>query len=75
MRRAERVVCEKCGRQFITRYRGARFCSHQCANSRKRGAGIGSCPHNEAIICNERKCGSCGWNPAVAQKRKEAMTL
>lgn len=73
MRRAERVVCEVCGTQFITRRKDARFCSHQCANGRKRGTGVCICPHNEAIKCNERRCGSCGWNPTVAQLRKEAL--
>ena len=73
MRREKRVVCEICGKEFVTRFKDARFCSHKCANGRKRGIGVCNCPHNEALICNERKCGSCGWNPKVAQRRMEAM--
>lgn len=27
------------------------------------------CPHNSEVSCNTPKCGFCGWNPKVAQKR------
>ena len=30
-----------------------------------------SCPHNDALVCDMRKCWCCGWNPRVAQKRSE----
>lgn len=79
MRRAERVVCEACGNEFVTRLKGARFCSHKCANGRSKTGGRSrfqtACPFNKAVICDEKKCGSCGWNPKVAQLRKEAMML
>ena len=29
------------------------------------------CPYAEGLNCTERKCGTCGWNPEVAQKRLE----
>lgn len=33
------------------------------------------CPYNEGRECNPKKrdCENCGWNPAVAEKRKQAM--
>lgn len=33
------------------------------------------CPHNEGCHCNpnKRDCEKCGWNPVVAEKRKQAM--
>lgn len=27
------------------------------------------CPYTENVSCSMRKCGSCGWNPKVAQER------
>lgn len=32
-----------------------------------------SCKYNEGVVCHPtvRPCGSCGWNPAVAQERLE----
>ena len=32
-----------------------------------------SCKHNEGVSCPplQRPCGSCGWNPVVANKRLE----
>ena len=33
------------------------------------------CPYNEGCECNPKKrdCENCGWNHAVAEKRKQAM--
>lgn len=28
-----------------------------------------SCPNNEAVVCDVKKCKVCGWNPIVAKKR------
>ena len=30
----------------------------------------GICSHNRMIICDTYKCSTCGWNPAVSEKRK-----
>jgi hypothetical protein len=30
-----------------------------------------SCPHNDALICERKQCGNCGWHPAVAKRRLE----
>lgn len=27
------------------------------------------CPHNDALLCNAKKCKACGWNPSVAKMR------
>ena len=27
------------------------------------------CPYNEGCACRTRNCGSCGWNPKVAERR------
>ena len=32
-----------------------------------------TCPHNDACKCIEQNCNKCGWNPAVAKQRKDAM--
>lgn len=29
------------------------------------------CPFNSGVLCDERKCRACGWNPMVDKKRKE----
>lgn len=28
------------------------------------------CDHNPAVLCSEKKCDSCGWNPVVAEERR-----
>lgn len=30
-----------------------------------------SCPHNNALVCDTKKCKSCGWNPVVAKRRMD----
>lgn len=30
------------------------------------------CHHNPECRCDKRECWKCGWNPEVAQARKEA---
>ena len=29
------------------------------------------CPHNDALICEIKNCGKCGWHPNVAKRRDE----
>ena len=75
--------CIVCGAKDIdrSRTRTKKFCSESCARlhfSRSKGIGFTynqapSCMFNDALICKNHKCGSCGWNPRVEQKRKEAM--
>jgi hypothetical protein len=77
MRHAERVICETCGTEFITRRKDAKYCSHLCANN-KTSANIGVkrgrydklvCPHNKYVCCEKKDCINCGWNPMVAKMR------
>ena len=73
--------CVFCGAKIIDRSTNhtRRFCNEYCAQAyyrRNHGVGVRvktpSCIHNKEIRCVEHKCGSCGWNPKVEQKRKEA---
>ena len=75
-------TCVVCGRKAIDRSPAQKriYCSEQCAWKQfrvNRGIGIGSktpsCVHNDAVVCEAHKCGSCGWNPKVEQRRKEAL--
>ena len=27
------------------------------------------CPHNPEVVCQDKKCETCGWNPPVARAR------
>lgn len=31
--------------------------------------GLYVCPYNQECRCEHPKCGSCGWNPEVAERR------
>ena len=31
------------------------------------------CPHNRCVDCEDDACERCGWNPAVAKERIEAV--
>lgn len=75
--------CECCGEQGIDRSsrQNKRFCSTTCANKvyrREHGIGVGvddkpHCKFNEGVECYVSNCASCGWNPAVAQRRLVAV--
>ena len=73
-------VCPQCGTEFVKTRANKQCCSHRCAailadraaKARKREeiAERGSdCPYNDALICKEPKCDTCGWNPLVAKRR------
>lgn len=74
-------TCVECGTKGIDRShaQNKRFCSKECCdsywNKRRNGGykGYQACKYNEGVSCIEHKCGSCGWNPAVAKKRSEAI--
>lgn len=75
-------TCAYCGKKAIdmSKTRSKKYCSPNCSQKQwYRNHGIGteiktpSCIHNKEIRCLERKCGTCGWNPKVEQKRKEAL--
>ena len=77
-------VCVVCGAEFEMTRPHKTHCSRRCtmiernrkarAKAKAKAKLVGVyCLYNEDIICYERKCDSCGWNPVVAQRRKEAM--
>lgn len=75
--------CAVCGKKAIDMSpTGTRkYCSVSCAEKAFRiSKGIGtsgfttpSCIHNDAVECQIHKCSTCGWNPRVEAKRKEAL--
>lgn len=76
------MTCVRCGAKIIDRStnHNRKFCSEYCAQAQYRinhGAGVRimtpSCTYNSHVRCFEHKCGSCGWNPKVEQRRKEAL--
>lgn len=73
-------VCQLCGTEFEKTMQCKKYCSRRCANiaanrrkrirSRENRERIDTeCPHNKALVCTNRNCESCGWNPVVAKKR------
>lgn len=72
--------CEVCGKikRVRAKYFIGRFCGTECyQESRKRNSVKNEervCLFQpESIICKSVKCDKCGWNPAVAKARLEAM--
>ena len=66
--------CENCGKQFETNYEHTRYCGYFCYCQAKRRRTKEArdnchCPHNTEVICLDKKCEACGWNPEVAQRR------
>lgn len=79
--------CPYCGCEFKTVYRHQKNCSKICSNRGGYGtAGFDKslewekdiddkwqCPYNAEVSCKTRKCQKCGWNPEVAEARRERM--
>ena len=74
--------CVVCGAKAIDRSPAQKrmYCSEQCAWDqfrRNRGIGVNAktppCIHNQEVQCAVHKCSTCGWNPKVEQRRKEAL--
>lgn len=71
--------CEYCGKTWrVTRKRDARrFCNQECYKEsvKKESApdGLECVFQPNSIVCLERKCETCGWNPVVARARLAAM--
>lgn len=69
-------VCLICGTEFVKTRPDKKHCSRRCtqisadrakrARVREKGT---DCPHNKELVCTDRKCDTCGWNPAVAKRR------
>ena len=75
------ITCAICGKKTTDRSTNHTrlYCSPHCNRQAlfiRRGMGpkmpAFSCIHNKYIECQIHKCSTCGWNPEVEQKRKEA---
>ena len=69
--------CAFCGKRGLDQSpkKNRRFCSIECSTAyynRLRFSNE-SCKFNNGVACGDHKCQNCGWNPAVALKRTEAM--
>ena len=76
-------VCEVCGktRKAHSSNRVGRYCSRECyftavkrveapKKEVKPRAPVGECVFQpESVVCGDRKCENCGWNPVVAKAR------
>ena len=66
--------CANCGKYFESTRENAKFCCNSCGTKARNGRRIRpkidlKCPHNQYLACKNHKCGSCGWNPEVLQRR------
>lgn len=77
------ITCIVCGEKIIDRSTNQtrKFCSDYCAQAdyrRRHGVGvknlISSCIYNQEVGCMIHKCSTCGWNPKVERRRKEALS-
>lgn len=76
-------TCLYCGAKSIdmSRTKTKMFCDYNCTQryyyKRKKGkldvAPTLPCIYNREVRCDLQRCGTCGWNPKVEQKRKEAL--
>ena len=73
-------VCLICSKEFVKTRLDRKYCSRSCAfiaanraaRARNRGEITENgtdCPYNKSVVCTNRKCDSCGWNPVVAKRR------
>lgn len=74
-------TCTFCGKKGVDRSLNhcRKFCSSKCREAHYRSQGrdtivhkTRSCVYNKEVSCEMPRCGRCGWNPKVEQKRKEA---
>lgn len=76
-------TCVVCGAKAVDRSPAQKkmYCSDSCAWKGYRVShGIGTsgfvtpdCIYNDSVECKIHKCSTCGWNPRVEAKRKEAL--
>ena len=76
-------ICLNCGAKGIdtSRTKTKKFCNMHCNQAyyykKKRGkteiVPTFPCRYNWQVQCNRKKCSTCGWNPEVEAKRKEAL--
>lgn len=69
-------ACKRCGTLFNSIRATHEYCSKICSANDYYHRRLANeqpipeefrCPNNDAVICGEHKCGSCGWNPMVAK--------
>ena len=74
--------CAVCGVKAIDRSptQSRLYCSDSCCYKAYRinkgivkGFVTQPCIHNVGVLCDRHKCSTCGWNPRVEAKRKEAL--
>lgn len=63
--------CAVCGKRSLDQSsaQNKRFCSSECRNAYHNKARSRACKFNEGVVCSNRACKTCGWNPEVAKKR------
>lgn len=82
-KKKKEALCEYCGQPILME--GQRFCSQSCAAKARWGVkhvvvdesyewekAIGSlwkCRYQGHVMCSDRDCTNCGWNPEVAAAR------
>jgi hypothetical protein len=80
--RYRETACIICGRKIIDKSttQTRMYCSEACNYRafRERHGLIAklnspSCTYNIHVQCDMQKCSTCGWNPKVEQRRKEAL--
>ena len=65
-----RIFCSKeCQRRYYDSKQGYR----KYYNSKRGYRGGTACKYNEGVACTDHQCENCGWNPAVAKMRAEAI--
>jgi hypothetical protein len=77
-------LCQYCGGPITGK--GKKYCSCSCAaratNQKRRGFDNlpwvkvndreYQCIFNTGVVCQDRECATCGWNPIVAEARTRA---
>lgn len=76
----EKRKCLFCGKE-IEEGRDANYCDRTCREAayyRKRYPKMTLsqeclCYYNDEVLCVQKECANCGWNPVVEKRRKEAL--
>ena len=64
----------------IPEYSKATYCSKACSmaayyrrHSKVKLSEDSLCFFNTEVLCSDKECENCGWNPVVEKRRKEAL--
>ena len=72
-------TCVICGKKALDKSttQSRMYCSQKCASvayeRNRKTRRKACCIHNSEVQCFGHKCSSCGWNPKVETRRKEAL--